>query len=147
MMKRGESSQARSRKISATVGVVICLALFGHNFLSLSQESAYRPRPAPSIVDACNKLNLTLPKMVDKETKLVSVSPGNQREIVYRYTLMHFERNSVDIPKLKLIALKSATSKIHNSKEMMASFAYHVVYSYTYFDKNNRFPFGFSVSE
>ena len=147
MMKKGESSQARSRKIGATVGIVIGLALLGHKFLSLSQESAYRPRPDPSIVDTCKKLNLSLPKMVDKETKLVSVSPGNQREIVYRYMLMHFERNAVDIPKLKLLVQKSATSNIHNSKEMMASFAYHVVYSYTYFDKNNRFLFGFSVSE
>jgi hypothetical protein len=86
------------------------------------------------LAQACSNLSKTLPKMIDKDTRLDSVSTGADRIWHYHYTLINAHADQLDSTKFSNI-LKPGILEFYRTNPDLESFRDNgVTCDYEYFD-------------
>ncbi len=86
------------------------------------------------LLDVANTVNKTLPKMIDAETKLDSVSASGY-ELQYRYTLVNYNAVDLDTELLTLNMRPNLVKSTCSTKATLNFLNKNVLIQYSYFDK------------
>lgn len=128
--------------IKAIIGIVVGVGSF-----TLAQQLFFK---APSfdkiMMSAANEINKSCPLMVDQETRLDNTIALPDNRFQYNYTLVNFEKQSLNIEELKEKLKPTIINIVKTNPQMkiMREKAVTVVYSYK--DKNGVFLFEIVVT-
>ena len=82
--------------------------------------------------EAAKKINLSAPKMIDKDTRIDSVSVGPGARAVYHYSFPAYASNAIDANQLQITLIKKLRPQLCANKEMANSLQLGAMYVYSY---------------
>lgn len=127
--------------IAVLVAVVAGVALFAVAGLYLNRP----PDVARALERLSSEVNKRLPMAVDKETRWDSSTPGPDKLLSYRYTLVNFE--GTDVPKDALAEIRErALANYRTNPAMKTLREMDVTLRYQYSNKTGAPVGGFSIS-
>ncbi len=92
-----------------------------------------------ALLEVSSKINETLPKMIDKETKLFSTSITNGNIFQYNYMLINYTREEIDHLALKNNQKDKINNFVCTSDSMKSIVKHGRPISYAYFGKNKNY--------
>ncbi len=126
--------------ISVIIGVgVLFIIIWG--MMKLSEPSVEKIIEEMSV-----KLNAQLPMMVDGETRLDSVTPGESKSFTYNYTLVKAEVEKLNPGEMRVLLKPMVKNKIASITELRALLDDGVTITYTYNDRNGRLVTSFDLT-
>ena len=131
-----------------TFATVILSALIGSVIGSVGANEVFsRPSNTDAILKETSiELNKTLPKMIDKETRLDRTFTAPDKTLVYKYTLVNILAKDYDSNVVKSKVKQSALQNYRTNPVMKPFRDLSVNLKYQYFDKKGAFFMDFNVS-
>ena len=124
------------------VGAFLGVAITGGLFRSAREEHSFNQ----TLVRVAERVNKTLPKTLDADTRLDSVSAGPAKKFTYFYTLPNQSKSELDAAQIQN-ALRPNIVAAYKTNEDLKDFRDHnVEMHYRYSDKNGQFLFEIVVA-
>jgi hypothetical protein len=137
--------------LTGATTVMSFLLFFNSMNLIQSYLPNFRPSPLTDTVEQqlvmlAREYNKRGATMIDKETRIDSMSAGPGKMLTYHYTMVNYAMEEVDPDKAKEAIRPPAIAHIRSSEEMKALKDAGVLFTYKYADKNGRAAFEFTVT-
>lgn len=124
------------------IAIIIALAYI---FCGASCKQAKDAFIEGALKKEVEKFNQGGSKMVDKDTRLDSLSVMPGKCLVYHYTTVTYTRDDLDSNALKKIMRPSIRKTIMEEKDMATLRNNEVTFRYTYYDKEGNYWFAITI--
>ena len=134
------AAEEKKPSILITILVVIVIALVGA-FAKGAAKRAFSNAEAKYdvvLLQAANEINKTLPRTVDSETVLNSVTAMPGKQFYYQYTLINFDKEDINVQYFEETMSPNILNGIKTSSLMQNFRDNEVTMVYSYMDKNGK---------
>jgi hypothetical protein len=92
-----------------------------------------------SLVQTSSEMNKKLPMMIDKATRLDTVTPAPNKTLMYKYTLVDITKAGIDVAKVQKTLKPTILEAYKTNPEMQKLRAAEISLKFQYYDKNGTF--------
>ena len=92
-----------------------------------------------SLAQTSSEMNKKLPMMIDKGTRLDTVTPAPNKTLVYKYTLVDIAKLRIDVAKVQKTLKPTILEAYKTNPEMQKLRASEISLKFQYYDKNGAF--------
>lgn len=136
----------KKRTTLTILGVIFGIAVFLALYFSM-QKLFHKPPSFDKVMTAAaSELNKMCPMMLDSETRLDNVMTLPPNIFQYNYTLVNYEKESVDTLAMKEYLEPQTINFVRTSPDMQYARDNNAVINYSYKDKNGNYLFKISIS-
>jgi hypothetical protein len=129
--------------VAQIVGSVIGTLVTAGMFMFVSK--CFSPTFDKALVEMANEFNKTLPLMIDSETRVDNVMPLPDKTILYTYTLISYDKETIDTLVIKSNLEPYMINNIKTSPEMKFLRDNKITFRYFYRDKNGNYLFSMQI--
>lgn len=128
------ASQPKNFKVRMwiTVGVIVGVI----TFMTVQQLFFRVPSLGEAMAQAATNVNMLCPMMVDNDTRLDSAKVLRKDVFEYYYTLVHVEKNGIDIGSLQSYATPMLVNNVKADRSFKIFRKNRITIQYSYRDKN-----------
>jgi hypothetical protein len=92
-----------------------------------------------SLVQTSSEMNKKLPMMIDKATRLDTVTPAPNKTLMYKYTLVDVTKSGIDVAKVQKTLKPTILEAYKTNPDMQKLRAAEISLKFQYYDKNGTF--------
>jgi hypothetical protein len=92
-----------------------------------------------ALVQTSSEMNKKLPMMVDKVTRLDTVTPAPNKTLVYKYTLVGVAKSAIDVEKFKGTLRPTILQNYKTNPEMQKLRSSEVSLKFQYYDQGGAY--------
>jgi hypothetical protein len=126
-----------NRKLMILGGILLCCIILVSAKIFLYKSSS----PDKEVLKFVKEMNKTCPTMSDIETRLDKVAALEDNSLLFNYTLIYREKDSIAIGNLKQYMEPVILNKIRTSPTLSRYLNKNLTWIYSYNDKNGDFIF------
>jgi hypothetical protein len=92
-----------------------------------------------SLAQTSSEMNKKLPMMIDKGTRLDTVTPAHNKTLMYKYTLVDVMKSGIDVAKVQKTLKPTILEVYKTNPDMQKLRAAEISLKFQYYDKNGTF--------